>query len=49
MLWCFEVKSDDIYIANNKQMLAVKLIANLNFEHAEHVNISDFPYYLKYN
>ena len=30
-------------------MFAVKLIANLNFEHAEHVNISDFPYYLKYN
>ena len=29
LLWRFEVKSDDVYIANNKEMFAVKLIANL--------------------
>ena len=29
ILWRFEVKSDDVYIANNKQMFAVKLLANL--------------------
>ena len=28
ILWRFEVKSDNVYIANNKQMLAVKLLAN---------------------
>ena len=27
--WCLEIKSNDAYIANNKQMFAVKLIANL--------------------
>ena len=29
ILWRFEVKSGDVYVANNKQMFAVKLIANL--------------------
>ena len=29
ILWRFEVKSDDFYIANNKQMFAVKLPVNL--------------------
>ena len=29
ILWHFEVKSYDVYIANNKQMFAVKFIANL--------------------
>ena len=29
ILWHFEVKSYDAYIADNKQMFAVKLIANL--------------------
>ena len=29
ILWRFEVKSDDVYIANNKQMFVVKLLANL--------------------
>ena len=29
IFWRFEVKSDDDYVANDKQMFAVKLIANL--------------------
>ena len=29
ILWRFEVKSDDVYVANDKQMFTVKLIANL--------------------
>ena len=29
MLWRVEIKSDDAYITNNKQIFAVKLLANL--------------------
>ena len=29
ILWRFKVKSGDVYVANNKQMFKVKLIANL--------------------
>ena len=56
MFGCFEIKSDNVYIANIKQMLAVKLIANsavvciiaLCFEHAQHFHISYFTYHLRY-
>ena len=29
ILWRFEVKSDNVYTANNKQVFAFKLLANL--------------------
>ena len=44
----FEVKSDNVCIANNKQIFGVKLLANSAvvcncFEHPENFHFSHFP------